>query len=117
MKREKPVVGQEVFVVHANYGRGDTKTSISKVTKVGRKYFYIDKPDHHGIRYLIETWEQDGWSSHQNTLYFSDDEYRNECLIADTRRQLRFEFENMITALSYDQMKRIMGVLDEKQGA
>lgn len=47
-------VGQDVIVRHRNYGRGPTRVTEEKVSRVGRKYFFVQLA-HEEVAFEIET--------------------------------------------------------------
>jgi hypothetical protein len=104
---KRPTVGDEMVLVRR---RGD-RASV-RVTKVGRKYFYIDA--HGGQRFSIETgWDDGGWGTRVVDQASLDDEARREQLTAQLRGLgVELGYRGAARRLSTDQLAEILAIVE-----
>jgi hypothetical protein len=51
-----PKVGEELFLIRNNSSSIKCERNLVRVTKVGRKYFYIDAYPIYNLKFSIDTW-------------------------------------------------------------
>jgi hypothetical protein len=85
-KMRKPVLGEKLFLVeHPHYASEETGTYVFTVTKVGRKYFEIQREGwSRSIKFRIEDWtEKTDYSSHFSL-------YENEQAYLDDKKKKKY---------------------------
>ena len=107
IKREKPTVGMKIYV------RGCKKWTsyideYQTVSKVGRKYFYLDSDAYH-----IDTWDLKTDYIASVILYASKSEYDNEIMVNDLSKKIRGFFGPYGKIdMSLSELKDIQNIID-----
>ena len=114
MKREKPVVGQTVYMREKGY---NSKPGLKElgVVKVGRKYFYTGCIIGGGWcreeAWHIDTWREKTDCTSRCTLYASVQEFDD----VKEMRNMRYDMERtgVFRVCTLDQLRRIKAIIDE----
>lgn len=92
MKRRKPVVGEELWLVKKTYCHNETPRAFPcKVVSVGKKYFRVSTKSryHEDIQFHIDSWIENNKSNYHDIIFESkqehDDIIEYENLIHDIR--------------------------------
>lgn len=91
----KPVVGEVLYATYVNFNRFKESETTGKevvVSKVGRKYFYVDGIGR-DVRFKIDTWsEEDVWNSRWE-VWESKKEYDNYLQLQELLRYFKKTFD------------------------
>jgi len=110
-------VGQQVFVVS---NKDSEKSSFGIITKLGRKYIYVEK--NHGERYSLEiifdkeTLREKTIYSPDYKLYYDEQEYKDENYIWLIKRRIKkmfYDFGQL--KLSLELAQKFAELLDEME--
>jgi hypothetical protein len=108
------VVGQTVFLLHGYSKKDDIKEI--KISKIGRKYFYLEK-DNYNIPYDLETLEDTHETNYKNKIYLKVVDYIREMEEYTLRSNIyrlvtnNYKFEK----LSFSQLKKIDNIIKEDE--
>jgi len=114
MSDKKMRVGDKLYMVST---RNSGRSYWCKVTKIGRKYFYImadDIPEWQNTRFHIDSWEHDGgeYSGHYN-LYESKSEYELRIKVSKLSKEIREVFYyGQSNKISNEQVLAIADILN-----
>ena len=118
-KRRKPVVGEKLWLVKKSYQRKvDPELGIEcKVTKVGRKYFYVDAGRgwiDDSTKFSIDDWYESNNTNYHDYILESEKEHLDEILSMDLTSKITNIFRGGLRHLSLDAKKRIIEILESE---
>ena len=110
-QRQKPFVGQEVFLRNIQWGRNDEPhLRPATVTKVGRKYFYVDDKAFH-----VDTWVQHTDFSPDTEVYSSREEYAVRSELKQMWDYISGFFAKLsVRTIGVDKLRRIYAIIKEE---
>lgn len=116
-KREKPNVGDKIFLSRPEYLGG---TFWVEVSRVGRQYFYVKRKDDRYAKELkipLDKWEEGSSMGGELSAYESRQEYEDIqevfSIVSEIRRFFRWENEG--NALSLGELREIRAILDRER--
>lgn len=108
----KPIVGKTLFIVDVgNRARYGGKRECT-VTKVGRKYFYVEIDSYFEVQFYIKTWAQKNNSIADFAVYENKEEWEAEKKLDKYSQKLRQYFDGFQTNIMFDQAKQIIKILN-----
>lgn len=115
----KPVVGQTVFVAEYNQRKRIYDSGkCSVITKVGRKYFEVDKVKNGRtpIKFFNDSKHSDSQYSGSPKLYPSQEAFEAELLLQKTKSAVRNQVHgvNGMDLLDLDEVQAIADILSKK---
>ena len=109
----KPKVGETLFIVDVgNRARNGGKQRECTVTKVGRKYFYVEISNYWKVPFHIETWWEKTEYTADFAVYESKEEWEAEKKFRECLNKLRQYFSPYTINITPDQVKQIIKILD-----
>ena len=121
MKRQKPKVGDILYSLNVGNAARHEEQKLTKklVVKVGRKYFYVAKPeyaerDNMWTAFWIKNWRQKTDFSETESLYGSKREWEDHRESAAICRKVidAFEYGRNNWDLSIDQLRKIEAIME-----
>jgi hypothetical protein len=114
-------VGQKVYVIDRHYRRGKADPPLKEavVSKVGRKYFYVDITSWRTERFRLNdlSYDDTEYVSHMS-LYLSRQDYIDECQYDHLFGEIRNRFMRMMSSgcdldgtVDLDQLRKIAAIL------
>jgi hypothetical protein len=112
-----PKVGEELFLIRNNSSSIKCERNLVRVTKVGRKYFYIDAYPIYNLKFSIDTWINSLDMCNIFELYSSEEEYNSFVLFNKMISELGNIFYHRtpldkIKSWSSKQLEEIYKILD-----
>lgn len=105
-----PVVGETLYRVGTDRRFADPNPLAITVERVGTKYFYLQGCSY---KFDIKTWRH-AYDNPFYVLYESIEEFQLVQERAKLETKLRLEFHGVVGRLSFDQLRRINAILEEK---
>ena len=109
----KPIVGETLFLVDTGNRAKRGKQRECTVSKVGRKYFYIEMGKYWKIPFHIETWHEKCECIADYCVYESREEWEAEKRFSEDMQKLKQyfgEYKVNITANQTEQIMKILGI-------
>jgi len=107
-------IGKKIFIETTGNAARNVGSRIieTKITKVGRKYFEVEELN--GVRFFIDTMEQDTNYSRSYIAYNTRQEIEDKNELNELKDKLRKCFDIWgNTNLTLDQYRRISNIVDE----
>ncbi len=115
----KPEVGQTIFSLNVGNDAINREQKLSKVivTRVGRKFFYVQEESWSNERingYLLSDWSENTNFSANSKLYADAKEWEDEKEASDIVRKFKdaFQYGSNNLGLSIDKLRAISAILD-----
>lgn len=110
----KPNVGETLFLVHDRQ-RAGKHTSLATVSKVGRKYFYLDNGVHGELAFHLDTWRYvTDYNKNEYIVYETEQAYLDEVELETLKWRFKRTFDWADRqSVTLDQARRIQAILDE----
>jgi len=116
-KRHKPIVGEVLYSLNVGNSARRCEQALRAVTvsKVGRKYFYVDNGSWYKEQFYIDTWEEKTEYAATVKLYETEREWLDEkeareiCTLINNS----FVYSRPTRDATLDQLRRIKNIIEE----